>query len=48
MQDYLKRTGQIDQTQNASEFFTDRFTAKANAFDKPAVDKAAKDFKTEF
>ena len=48
MQDYLKRTGQIDQTKNASEFFTDQFTAKANAFDKPAVDKMAKDFKTEF
>ena len=48
MQDYLKRTGQIDQTRNASEFFTDQFTAKANAFDKPAVDKMAKDFKTEF
>jgi|RhiMethySRZTD1v2_1073278.scaffolds.fasta_scaffold173470_2 NitT/TauT family transport system substrate-binding protein len=48
LQDYLKRAGQIDQTQNAADFFTDRFTAPANAFDKPAVDKMAKEFKTEF
>jgi len=48
LQDYLKRTGQIDQTQDAAEFFTDQFTAKANTFDKPVIDKMAKEFKTEF
>jgi NitT/TauT family transport system substrate-binding protein len=45
---YLKRTGQIDRTESASDFFTDEFTAKANEFDRQSIDELARQYKTEF
>ena len=48
LQSYLKRTGQIDATKSATDFFTDEFTAKANEFDRKSVDDLARQYKTEF
>ena len=48
LQSYLKRTGQIDKTDAATNFFTDEFTARANDFDKKAIDAMARQYKTEF
>ncbi len=48
LQDYLKRTGQLDEAGDPSSYFTDQFTKAANEFDRGPIDAAARNYKTEF